>query len=151
MRFKSFKRPISAQSFAFLFVVFSLALLPSIGGVVTVASAQSAGESPVTSAKTTKPKALTVSPKKLNFGTLPPLEPSVPKTVTIHNPNSTAIDVSSVGSQNPAFVPSENCVGSLAANGNCTVSIVFPAPSDGKQSGKLTIVDAPPVNRSALK
>src|ERR1700720_4823621 len=142
MRFKSVKRPIAAQSFAFLFVLSSFALLPSIGGVVTVASAQSAGESPVPTARTTKPKALTVSPKKLNFGTLPPLEPSAPKTVTIHNPNSTAIDVSSVASQNPAFVPSENCVGSLAANSNCTVSIVFTAPSDGKKSGKLTIVDA---------
>ena len=142
MGFKWFGRPISARSFAFLFVLWSFALVPSNGVVVTLASAQSASESGVPSADTTKLKALTASPKKLNFGTLAPLEPSTPKPVTIHNPNSSAIDVVSVTSQNPAFVPSENCVGSLAANSNCTVSVVFTASSDGKKSGKLTIIDA---------
>jgi hypothetical protein len=110
---------------------------------VTVASAQSAGESATPSAKTKKPKtkALTASPKSLSFGDLPPLKASAPKTVTIHNPNSIAIDVTSVASANPEFVPSGNCVASLAADGDCDVSVVFAPSSDGKKSAKLTIVN----------
>ena len=67
--------------------------------------------------------------------------PGVPKTATIHNPNSMAIDISSIASSNPEFVPSANCVGSLAARDNCVVSIVFTPSSDGKKSAKLMIVN----------
>ncbi|MGA7869981.1 MAG: choice-of-anchor D domain-containing protein, partial [Candidatus Binatus sp.] len=140
MRFVSFTRSIAGFSFA-LFLLSAFALLILMGGVVTVASAQT-GESSTPSAKATKKaKALTVSPKKLNFGELAPLKPSAPATVTIHNPNSIAIEISSIDPQDPEFVPSGNCVRSLAADGNCAVSIVFTASSNGKKSAKLTIVN----------
>ena len=145
LRFKSLSRLV--PSFSLLFVMAALALSVLIGGVVTVACAQSVGEGP--SAKTKRPKALTVSPKKLIFGELPPLKPSAPATVTIHNPNPIAIEVNSIGSQNPQFNPSSNCVGSLAPNGNCDVSIVFTPSSDGKKSARLTIVNA--ASKKALR
>jgi len=69
----------------------------------TAASAQTIGDSP--SVKIKKPK---VSPKKLDFGTLPPLKAGVPKTATIHNPSPSAINISSIVSSNPEFVPSLN-------------------------------------------
>ncbi|HXN14130.1 MAG TPA: hypothetical protein VN865_13540, partial [Candidatus Acidoferrales bacterium] len=58
-----------------------------------------------------------------------------PKSATVHNPNSTAVDISSIESSDPEFVPSLNCVGSLPAGGECVVSIVFTPSSDGKKSG----------------
>ena len=87
-----------------------------------------------------KIKDLKVSPKKITFGTLKPLEASSPKTVTIHNPNSIAIDVTSISSSNPEFVPTTGCVASLPAGGECEMSVVFTPSSDGKKSAKLTIV-----------
>lgn len=122
-------------------VTFAFALAVMIGSTATVASAQSAGDAPAPSAKTKKSKALTVSPKTLKFGDLPPLTASASKTVTIHNPNSTAINVNSIESGNSDFVPSKNCVGILGAEGDCNVSIVFAASSDGKKSARLTIVN----------
>ncbi|MGA6972206.1 MAG: hypothetical protein WBY93_11295 [Candidatus Binatus sp.] len=85
----------------------------------TAAYAQTAGDSGFPDKSKPKIKALTASPKKLGFGDLPPLEASSPKTVTIHNPNSTAIEINSITSSNSEFVPSVGCVGSLAADGDC--------------------------------
>jgi hypothetical protein len=134
---KSFTPTIATLSFPILSALSAFAMMVLIGSA-TVALAQGA---PTPSAKTKKQKALTASPKKLGFGNLPPLTPSAPKIVTIHNPNSIAIEVSSVASTNAEFAPSVNCVGSLPADGNCAVSIIFTASSDGKKSAKLTIAN----------
>jgi hypothetical protein len=104
---------------------------------LSAAAEQNIAQSPST--KTKKPG---VSPKKLNFGKLPPLMPGVPRTATIRNPSSMAIDISSIASSDPEFVPSANCVGSLAANSTCVVSIVFTPSSDGKKSAKLMIASS---------
>ena len=122
---------------AFVAACVSLLLLLSGFVFLTAASAQTVAENP-----SIKTKKLVVSPKKLSFGDLPPLMPSVPKPLTIHNPNPMAIDVSSITSSNPEFVPSANCIGSLAAGNKCVVSIVFTPSSDGKKSGKLMIVNS---------
>ncbi len=95
-----------------------------------------------TKTPTPKEKSITVSPKKLGFGDLPPLKASAPSNVTIHNPNSTSVEINSVSSSNPEFVPSTMCIGSLAADGNCEVSVVFTPSSDGKKSAKLTIASS---------
>jgi len=92
-----------------------------------------------TKTPTPKEKDITVSPKNLGFGNLAPLKASAPSNVTIHNPNSASIEISSVSSSNPEFVPSTTCVGTLAADSNCEVSVVFTPSSDGKKSAKLTI------------
>jgi len=141
-------RLLSAASASALLI---LTLLLPIGSAVSVASAQSADESASVLTKSKNPKGLAASPKKLGFGDLPPLKPSAPKTVTIHNPNATAINVNSIGSSNPEFVPSGECVGSLAADGDCAVSIVFTASSDGKKSAKLTITNSATGNPLSVK
>jgi hypothetical protein len=123
-----------------LFLLFTFALLLIIGGLADGASAQSAGET--ASAKTPKIKNLTVSPKKLSFGKLPPNQASAAKAVTIRNPNSSAVDVTSIDSSDTEFVTSSSCVGSLAADGNCEISVVFTPSSDGRKSGKLKIADS---------
>ncbi len=139
MRFKSFVRSVAVLCFSLLFPLLAFAFLVLIGGIVTSASAQSGGI-PLPTAKKSKP--LKASPTKLNFGDLPPFQASQVKTVTIHNPNSTAIDVSSVVSSDPEFDPSANCVASLPADGECVMSVVFTPSSDGKKSTKLMIVNS---------
>ncbi len=91
--------------------------------------------------KSAKIKPLKVSPKKIQFGTLLPFQASGSRDVTIHNPNSSAINVSSVSTTNGEFVPSDNCTGSIPADSDCSVAVVFTPSSDGKKSAKLMIVD----------
>jgi hypothetical protein len=104
--------------------------------LLNAASAQTVDDNPAV-----KIRKLGVSPKKLSFGVLPPLMPGLPKVLTIHNPNSMAIEITSITSSSPQFVPSANCVGSPAAGNDCVVSIVFTPTSDGKESGKLMIAN----------
>ena len=139
MRFKLSTRPIAGASNALLFLLVTFALLFVIGG----AFAQKRRSEPARCSETkAKIKELKVSPKKISFGTLAPLEAGSPRTVTIHNPNSIAIDIISIDSSNLEFVHSTGCVASLPAGGECEMSVVFTPSSDGKKSAKLTIVPA---------
>lgn len=61
--------------------------------------------------------------------------------MTIHNPNSSAVNINAVSTTNGEFVPSGNCTGSIQADSDCTVALVFTPSSDGKKSAKLVIVD----------
>jgi hypothetical protein len=105
--------------------------------LVSAAAEQNIAQSP-----STKTEKLGVSPKKLNFGKLPPPMPGVPRTATIRNPSSMAIEISAIASSDPEFVPSANCIGSLAANSTCVVSIVFTPSSDGRKSANLLIASS---------
>ena len=127
---RSFGLLIANLNFVFDFLISIFVLLAVAGGIASTASAQSDAEIR---------SSLTASPKKLTFGQLAPLEPSAPEIVTIHNPNSTAVNVSSIDSVNPEFVPSLNCLGTIQAKGDCDVSLVFTPSSDGKKSGQLKI------------
>jgi Abnormal spindle-like microcephaly-assoc'd, ASPM-SPD-2-Hydin len=140
MRIKPLTKPIVAANA--LLLILLVAFAPQLLGAaaMTRASEQSAADTYGNLDK--KPKALTASTKRLNFGNLAPFEASAPKTVIIRNPNSSAVEVSSISSSNAEFVPSVNCVGSLPAKGNCAISVVFTPSSDGKKSAKLTIVDS---------
>ena len=139
MHYRPLNRLIAAIRVVRWFLVLTAVVLLLTGGFLGDASAQSSGE--ISKAGTVKIKLLRVSPKKLNFGKLPPNQASAAKTVTIHNPNSGAVEVSSIESSNTEFVPSSDCVGSLAADSDCEISVVFTPSSDGKQSAKLAIVD----------
>lgn len=140
MYYMPFNRSIAAIRVVQWFLVLTGVLLLLTCGFLGDASAQSSGEIP--KAGTIKIKLLKVSPKKLNFGKLPPNQASVAKTVTIHNPNPGAVQVSSIESSSTEFVPSSDCLGSIAADSDCEISVVFTPSSDGKKSAKLSIVDS---------
>lgn len=140
MRFKRLSRPLVGAGVPIFLLLSALVLLASTGGLGSGASAQSAAESPSAQSKKPKIKQLTTFPKKLNFGSLQPFQASPARTITIHNPNSIDIAITSIESSDPQFAPSGSCMGSVAANSDCQVSVVFTPSSDGKKSGKLTVV-----------
>src|ERR1700691_6186341 len=123
VRFKAFSRPIRSRSFLLRAMTALFALLILVADGMTAVYAQTAGDSGFPDKSKSKVKALTASPKKLSFGDLPPLEASSAQTVTIHNPNSTAIEINSITSSNSEFVPSVSCVGGLAADSNCDITV----------------------------
>jgi hypothetical protein len=84
------------------------------------------------------PSALTASPSSLSFGSQTVGSTSSSQTVTVSNPNSTAVSVSQLAVSGP-FTQTNTCGASIAANGSCTVSIAFAPTASGAASGSLTV------------
>ncbi|HUN31966.1 MAG TPA: carbohydrate-binding protein, partial [Trebonia sp.] len=87
--------------------------------------------------------ALTASPSSLSFGSQTVGSTSSAQTVTVSNPNSTAVPVSSVSASGP-FAQTNTCGSSIAANGSCTVSVTFTPTASGAASGSLTVASNAP-------
>src|ERR1700676_5240082 len=88
-----------------------------------------------------------IKPKKLSFGKVQVNTISPPKTVTLSNPNSTAISITSIAPSTQFAVSAKTCGSTLAPKpATCSVSVTFnptgPAkPTGTKVSGTLTITD----------
>ena len=78
--------------------------------------------------------ALTASPSSLAFGSTLTGSASPAQTVTVSNPNSSAVSVSQLAVSGP-FGQTNTCGASIAANGSCTVSVTFDPTAVGSASG----------------
>jgi Carbohydrate binding module (family 6)/F5/8 type C domain/Abnormal spindle-like microcephaly-assoc'd, ASPM-SPD-2-Hydin len=87
--------------------------------------------------------ALTASPASLSFGSQAVGSTSAAKTVTVSNPNSTAVSVSQLAVSGP-FGQTSTCGASIPANGSCTVSVTFAPTATGSASGSLTVASNAP-------
>jgi hypothetical protein len=87
--------------------------------------------------------ALAASPSSLSFGNQATGSASAAKTVTVSNPNSTAVPVSSVSATGP-FAETSTCGASIAADGSCTVSVTFAPTAAGAATGSLTVASSAP-------
>jgi hypothetical protein len=63
--------------------------------------------------------------------------------VTVSNPGSSAVSVSSVSASAP-FSQTNTCGSSIAAGGSCTASVKFAPTSGGSQTGTLTVATSAP-------
>jgi hypothetical protein len=90
-----------------------------------------------------QPGSLTATPTSLSFGDVASGSTSSAQTVTVSNPGSSAVSVSSVAVTGP-FSQSSTCGGSIAAGGSCTVSVTFAPTSGGSQTGTLTVTTSAP-------
>jgi hypothetical protein len=90
-----------------------------------------------------QPGALTASPSSLSFGDLASGSTSAAQTVTVSNPGSSAVSVSSVSASGP-FSQTNTCGSSIAAGGSCTASVKFAPTSGGSQTGTLTVTTSAP-------
>src|SRR5271170_245368 len=88
-----------------------------------------------------------INPKELSFGkeTVDTVSPA--KTVTLSNPNSSAISITSIEPSGPFAVSANTCGAMLAAKpASCTVSVTFDPTGEAKtqgtkESGTLSITD----------
>jgi hypothetical protein len=87
--------------------------------------------------------ALTASPSSLSFGNQAVGSASAAQTVTVSNPNSSAVSVSQLAVSGP-FGQTSTCGASIAANGSCTVSITFDPTAAGSATGSLTVASNAP-------
>ena len=87
--------------------------------------------------------ALTASPSGLSFGSVAVGSTSGAQTVTVNNPGSSAVSVTSVSASGP-FSQTSTCGSSIAAGGSCTVSVKFAPTTSGAASGTLSVASSAP-------
>ena len=86
---------------------------------------------------------LTSSPSSLSFGDVNSGSTSAAQTVTVTNPGTSAVSVSSVGVTGN-FTQTNTCGSSIAAGGSCTVSVKFAPTSGGPLTGTLSVATSAP-------
>jgi hypothetical protein len=87
--------------------------------------------------------ALTASPSSESFGNENVGSTSSSQSVTVTNPGSSAVSMSSIGVTGP-FGESNNCGTSLAAGASCTVSVSFAPTAAGAATGTLSVNSSAP-------
>jgi hypothetical protein len=86
---------------------------------------------------------LTASPSSVSFGSETVGSTSSAESVTVSNPGSAAVSMTSVGITGP-FSETNNCGTSLAAGGSCAVSVTFAPTAAGSASGTLSVNSSAP-------
>jgi hypothetical protein len=86
---------------------------------------------------------LTASPSSASFGNENVGSTSAAQSVTVKNPGTSAVSMSSVGVTGP-FGESNNCGTSLAAGASCTVSVTFAPTAAGAATGTLSVNSSAP-------
>jgi uncharacterized repeat protein (TIGR03803 family) len=81
-----------------------------------------------------------VSPLILTFGHQVVGTSSPPQTVTLYNTGNAPLAIPGIGTSGD-FAQTNNCGGSIAAGGSCTISVTFTPTQAGSRIGTLTITD----------
>ena len=89
---------------------------------------------------------IAIKPSSLSFGKVAVDTASSAKTVTVSNPDSVALAITSITPSGPFSITTNSCDSSLAASSNCQVSVTFNPVSASKSrgtkvSGSLEIAD----------
>ena len=87
--------------------------------------------------------ALTASPSSESFPSTNVGSTSSAQSVTVTNPGSSAVTMSSIGATGP-FSESNNCGTSLAAGASCAVSVSFAPTAAGAATGTLSVSSSAP-------
>jgi hypothetical protein len=84
--------------------------------------------------------AANVAPSSLTFGNTNLGSTSAPQAVTLSNTGNAALSVSGIAAS-VNFAAANNCAGSVAAGGSCTINVTFTPTASGTLNGTLTITD----------
>jgi hypothetical protein len=87
--------------------------------------------------------ALTASPSSESFGNENVGSTSSSQSVTVTNPGTSAVSMSSIGVTGP-FGESNNCGTSLAAGASCTVGVTFAPTAAGAATGTVSVNSSAP-------
>lgn len=124
----------------------SVTFTPSTGGTTTgtVSVVDNATGSPQTVSLTgtglTAP-AVTLSPTSLTFSSQPLHSTSAPQNVTLTNTGSATLTITSIATNSADFLQSNNCGGSVAAGGTCSISVQFQPTQAGTRTGSVLVTD----------
>jgi Beta-propeller repeat/Cep192 domain 4/HYDIN/CFA65/VesB-like, Ig-like domain len=83
-----------------------------------------------------------LSATSVNFASRPIGTTSAAQTVTLSNPGNATLTISSIalsGMNSIDFAETDNCVGNVAINANCTISVTFTPSAEGARTATVTI------------
>ncbi len=111
---------------------------PTITPTATIAVTATSTATP-----TPLPAALKAKPLAINFGTIKLGSASKPVNLALldarNRKQDAPLDITSIQSNSTEFSPAQNCLGQLAAGGNCKVAIVFRPTRAGLRTAQLVI------------
>ena len=81
-----------------------------------------------------------LSPTSLTFASQTVGSSSAAQTVTLSNTGGAALTITSIAASGD-FAETNNCGSSLAASGNCTISVTFTPTASGTRTGSLGVTD----------
>src|SRR3989442_3309422 len=87
----------------------------------------------------------TVSQATLAFGNQPVGTTSGAHPVTLSNPGSTALSITSIvvsGANSGDFTQTNNCGSNVAATSSCTINVTFKPTATGTRTATLTVIDS---------
>ena len=87
---------------------------------------------------TTPGPVVTISPTSLSFSSQGLGSTSPAQTVTLTNSTASALSIASVATTGD-FAETNNCGASLAASGNCAITVVFKPTAAGSRTGSLVV------------
>ncbi|HTV56516.1 MAG TPA: SBBP repeat-containing protein [Terriglobia bacterium] len=86
---------------------------------------------------------LTANPAKINFGNEVLSVKSTAQQIAVVNEGTAALSISSITVGNTTdFAETDNCIGTVAANGgSCTINVTFTPSATGSETSQLTLTD----------
>jgi hypothetical protein len=108
-------------------------------------SAAQLSEFQVFSGGATNGSALTDSSSSLAFGNQNVGSTSAARAITVTNPGSASVAISSVSATGP-FAQTNTCGSSLGAGASCTVSVTFTPTTAGAANGTLSVASSAPAS-----
>jgi ASPM-SPD-2-Hydin domain-containing protein/centrosomal CEP192-like protein len=82
-----------------------------------------------------------LSPTSLTFGPQLIGTISQPQTVTLSNSGASTLTISTISSNSTEFAATNNCNGSVAPGGNCSIQVTFNPSATGTRTGTVTLTD----------
>jgi hypothetical protein len=133
---------VAAGGSCIITVTFSPTTSGTQNGTVTIND--NAGGSPhtitLTGVGTTPTPVASLSVSSLNFGNQQVNTTSTQQSVTLTNTGTGSMTISGIVAS-AQYAQSNNCPGSLAANGSCAINVTFTPTATGTQNGTVQITD----------
>jgi len=131
---------LAANSSCTISVTFTPTAIGSRSGTITVTdNASPATQAASLSGTGTAPTA-SLSPTSLVFASQALGTSSSPQSVTLNNPGSATLTISSI-TVSGDFSQTNTCGTSLAAGSSCTISVTFTPTASGSRTGSVTVTD----------
>src|SRR5438094_3071729 len=83
---------------------------------------------------------VSLSPTTLNFGPMYVNKTTPAQKVTLSNTGNSTLGITSIAASGD-FAQTNTCGSSVAAGGNCTISVTFKPTTTGTRTGAITITD----------
>jgi hypothetical protein len=119
-------------------VTFTPTSTTTVTGTLTLTD--NAGNSPQTVSLTGTGTSASLSPTSISFTGVAVGTSSAAQSVTLTNASNNALTITSIAATT-GFSETNTCGSSLAANGTCSISVVFSPTASGTITGTLTVVD----------